>query len=242
MTEIAPGVYAMGQREGGYVHAFLLKSDDGLTLIDTLYDTDARLILGQIKRMKRKAQDLKRILLTHGHRSHLGGAAALKDLTGAEVYCHPSEQDIVEGKRTAQPVPFSPMRPTRVYWPVYHLQLGAALGLGKHPSCKVDKLLDDGQRLEGGGKIGDIQVVHTPGHSPGHCAFYLPEHKVLFAGDAIVTYPAFAPGWPAFTLNPRQHLESLNKLAEIDVEVLAVGHGEPIGGTKRRMLSLIGKR
>lgn len=242
MTEISPGVYAMGQREGGYVHAFLLESDDGLTLIDTLYDTDAGLILGQMKCMRRKAQDLKRILLTHGHRSHLGGLATLKDLTGAKVYCHPSEKDIVEGKRTAQPVPISPMRPIRVYWPVYHLQLGAALGLGKHPPCKVDEPLGDRQRLEGGEQIGDIEVVHTPGHSPGHCAFYLSKHKVLFAGDAIVSYPVFAPGWPAFTLNPRQHLESLNKLAELDVEVVCVGHGEPIVGTKRRMLSLIGGR
>ena len=45
-----------------------------------------------MKRLKRRAADLKRILLTHGHRSHLGGLAALKDLTGAEVLCHAAEK------------------------------------------------------------------------------------------------------------------------------------------------------
>jgi glyoxylase-like metal-dependent hydrolase (beta-lactamase superfamily II) len=223
------------------VHAFLLEDDDGLILIDTLFDTDAGLILDQMKRMKRKAEHLKCILLTHAHRSHLGGLAALKDLSDAKVYCHPLEKDIVEGKRTAQPVPILPMRPVRDYWPVYHLQLGAALGLGKHPPCKVDDSLGDRQRLEGGKKLGPIEVIHTPGHSPGHCAFYLQEHLVLFAGDAIATYPVFAPGWPAFTLNPEQHRESLNKIAELDVELVAVGHGESIGGAKARMRSLIGE-
>jgi glyoxylase-like metal-dependent hydrolase (beta-lactamase superfamily II) len=239
VTEIVPGVYSIGQRKGGHVHAFLLEDDDGLTLIDTLYDTDARLILDLMKRMKRKAEYLKRILLTHAHRSHLGGLATLKDLSGAKVHCHSLEKDIVEGKRTAQPVPILPMRPVRDYWPVYHLQLGAALGLGKHPPCKVDNLLEDRQRLEGGGRLGDIEVIHTPGHSPGHCAFYLPKHKVLFAGDAIATYPVFAPGWPAFTLNPEQHRKSLNKMAELDAEVVAVGHGEHIGGANTYMRSLV---
>lgn len=239
MTEIAPGIYSIGQREGGHVHAFLLEDDDGLILIDTLFDTDARLILEQMKRMKHKAEDLRFILLTHAHRSHLGGLATLKDLSGATVCCHPLEKDIVEGKRTAQPVSFLPMRPVRDYWPVYHLQLGAALGLGKHPSCKVDDVFEDRQRFEGGERLGVIEVVHTPGHSPGHCAFYLPEHKVLFAGDAIATYPVFAPGWPAFTLNPEQQRESLKKMSELDAEVVAVGHGEAIGGAKAYMRSLV---
>ena len=49
--ETAPGVYGMGQREGGRVHAFLLDDGTGLTVVDTLYETDARLDLDRIRRV-----------------------------------------------------------------------------------------------------------------------------------------------------------------------------------------------
>ena len=73
MTQIAPGVYSMKQKKGGHVHAFLLDNGTDLTLIDTLFDTDARQILERIESIGRTVEDLKRIVMTHGHRSHLGG-------------------------------------------------------------------------------------------------------------------------------------------------------------------------
>src|SRR5262249_59703647 len=48
----------------------------------------------------------------------------------------------------------------------------------------------------------------------------------LFAGDAIATWPALGPGWPAFNLNPQQHKASLSRMARLDAHVVAVGHGE----------------
>jgi glyoxylase-like metal-dependent hydrolase (beta-lactamase superfamily II) len=110
------------------------------------------------------------------------------------------------------------MRPLRTYWRVYYLQFGAALGRGKHPPYPVDATLEDGDT------VGPVRVLHTP----VHLAFWWPERKVLIAGDAIATYPLFAPGWPVFTLNSTQHRASLKRMAELDPEVLAVGHGDPI--------------
>jgi glyoxylase-like metal-dependent hydrolase (beta-lactamase superfamily II) len=235
--EIAPGVYSMKQRKGGHVHAFLFDDGTDLTLIDTLFDTDARQILDRIRSIGRTVEDLKHIVLTHGHRSHLGGLAALKRLSGATVYSHEWEADIIAGERTAQPVTPVPMRPVTAYWRVYYLQLGAALGRGKHPPCTVDHTLEDGDT------VGSLRVLHTPGHTPGHLAFWWPEQRVLFAGDAIATYPVFAAGWPAFTLNPTQHRASTDRMAELDAEVVAIGHGEPItAGAAERVRSLVGSQ
>jgi len=232
--EIAPGVYSMDQSKGGHVHAFLLDDGTGLTLIDTLFDTDAGRVIDRIGRIDRSVEDLEHIVLTHAHRSHLGGLATLKRLSGATVYSHAWEADIVAGERTAQPVTPIPMRPLSTYWRVYYLQLGAALGRGKHPPCPVDAMLDDGDT------VGPITVLQTPGHTPGHLAFWWPDRKVLFAGDAVATYPVFGPGWPAFTLNPTQHRVSLHRMAELDMDVLAVGHGDPItAGAAERMRSLV---
>ncbi len=222
--EIAPGIHSLAQRKGGRVHAFLLDGGAGLTLIDTLYDTDASGVLAALQRLGRPPTDLTQIVLTHGHRSHLGGLATLKRLSGATVYAHEWEADIIAGQRKAQAVGFRPPRPFGVWWPTYHLQLGLSLGFGAHPPCPVDRPLADGDR------IGPVQVLHTPGHSPGHLAFWWPERRALFAGDALATWPTLAPGWPAFNLNPTQHRASLGHLADLDAEILAFGHGEPIVG------------
>jgi glyoxylase-like metal-dependent hydrolase (beta-lactamase superfamily II) len=220
--EIAPGVYSLGQRMGGHVHAFLLDDGNGLTILDTLYDTDAHRVLEAIKALNRPITDLKNIVLTHAHRSHLGGLAVLKKQSGGTVYAHTWEADIIAGQREAQrvsPLPRSPLR-------VYPLQLGLALGFGKHPPCPVDRPLKDGDH------VGPLDVLHVPGHTPGSLAFYWPDRKTLFAGDIIATWPRFEPGWKGFTLNFKQSRDSLGKLTEVSAaEILAVGHGEPVVGT-----------
>ena len=220
--EIAPGVHSIGQEKGGQVHCFLLDDGRALTLIDTLWDADGHRILDEIKRLGRDATDIAHIVLTHAHRSHLGGLATLRQKSRALVCCHAWEADIVQGERRAQPVPILPMRPLRVYYRVYHLQLGAALGIGRHQPCPVDRALDDGD------EVGPIQVVHAPGHTPGHLAFYWPQRRIVFAGDAVVTYPIVSAGWPAFVLNRKQAHASLSRMAQLEPEVVAVGHGDAI--------------
>ena len=216
--EAAPGIYSMGQSQGGNVHAFLLDDGNGLTLIDTLFDVDAHRILAQVQALGKTAQDIKHIVLTHAHRSHLGGVARLKELTGAPVYAHEWEADIISGDRRAQPVSILPYPPYRVY----PLQIGLNLDIAKHVPIQVDHFVHEGDR------IGPIQVLFAPGHSPGHLAFYWSERRALIAGDAVCTWPTFMLGWKGFMLNEKQHQVSLRRLAELDAEVMCVGHGEPL--------------
>ena len=99
MIELAPGIHSLGHAKGGHVHAFLIDTGGELTLVDTLFESDARLVLEAIRTLGRSVSDLRRIALTHGHRSHLGGLAALKRASNATVYAHAWEADIVSGDR-----------------------------------------------------------------------------------------------------------------------------------------------
>jgi glyoxylase-like metal-dependent hydrolase (beta-lactamase superfamily II) len=112
-----------------------------------------------------------------------------------------------------------PAKPYKAYIP---FQLGLALGLGDHTPCPVDEALEDGH------EAGGLTVLHTPGHTPGHLAFWSETHKVLLSGDAIVTWPELAPGWDSFTLNERQRRQSLERMAALAPNAVGVGHGDPI--------------
>ena len=217
--QIAPGIFSMRQDEGGHVHAFLLEDGQGFTLIDTLYDDDGKVVLAELQQLGKSPTQIKTIILTHAHKSHIGGVAALKKASGATVCSHAWEVDIVAGRREATRVSPIPKKPLQVY----KLQLGLALGLGKHVPCEVDRTLKAGDHL------GPLQVVETPGHTPGSLSFWWDAKKALFAGDVIATWPELAPGWPGLTLDNAQNIRSAQQFRDFSkAEVLGVGHGEPI--------------
>ena len=217
--EIAPGIHSLSQDKGGHVHAYLLDDGQGLTLIDTLYDDDAHVVLAGIARIGRTPADVKHIILSHAHKSHLGGLAALKRASNAEVSSHAWEVDIIAGRRKAARVSALPRKP----FAVLHLQLGLAVGLGAHKPCEVDR------RLRKGDRVGPLEVMESPGHTPGSLSFWWPERRALFAGDVIATWPEFAPGWPGLTLDNEQNLRAAHAFTDFgNAEILGVGHGEPL--------------
>jgi glyoxylase-like metal-dependent hydrolase (beta-lactamase superfamily II) len=218
VKELGAGVYSLGHKKGGRVHAFLVDQGGELSLVDTLFESDARLVLDAIRAIGRQPSDLKRIAITHGHRSHLGGLARLKQESGATVHAHAWEADIVAGDRAAQAVSILPRQSPRLL----PFQLGLWLGRPKHVPCAVDEELRDGDAF------GPFQVVHAGGHSPGHLAFWWPERRFLVAGDAVATWPELCPGWHAFNLDKRKHHATLQRLAALEAATLGVGHGEPV--------------
>ena len=82
--------------------------------------------------------------------------------------------------------------------------------------------------MSDGATIGPLEVLHLPGHSPGHLGFHWAERGLVIAGDAIATWPRFEAGWPAFNLNIEQHRESIRRLASLDASIVGVGHGDPV--------------
>ena len=217
--KLTEGIHYVSQSMGGHVHAFLLDDGKGLTLIDALYDNDAGLLLEEIKQMGRQPSDLKNIILTHAHRSHIGGVAALKKLSNATVYSHEWEAGIIDGSRKATKVTLFPKPPLAAYY----MQLGLALGFDGHVPCRVDQSLKDGDH------VGPLTIVSTPGHTPGCLSFSWPEKKALFVGDVIVTWPRVEAGWAGLTLDMKQNVQSVGKLSDFgSVEIVGVGHGEPV--------------
>jgi glyoxylase-like metal-dependent hydrolase (beta-lactamase superfamily II) len=147
-----------------------------------------------------------------------GGMAALVRGSGARLYGHEWEADIICGDRRAQAVSIWPRQSLRLI----PFQLGLWLGRPKHVPCPVDDLLKDGDAF------GPLEVLYAPGHSPGHLAFWWPERRFLIAGDGVATWPELCPGWHSFNLNRPQHHATLQRLAALDAAIVGVGHGDPI--------------
>ncbi len=223
-------IHPLTDGTAGRVHAYLLEEDDGLTLVDALSGADGAVILAALGRIGRAPGDLKRILLTHAHRSHVCGAARLRELSGAAIHASPFEASVMAGERPSAPIGFRPRRPLRVY----HLQAGLTLGyyverawrrvaLFANPPFEVDREIRDGDT------IGALQVVHTPGHTDGSVSFYWPSERALFTGDVLVTWPRLEAGWRGLTTDPERNRRSLSELATVgDVEWIGTGHGPPL--------------
>ncbi len=164
MRQIAPGLhYFTGLMVG---RVYLIEDSDGLTVVDTSLSFAPNRIVAQLEAVGRKAGDVKRILITHAHPDHVGGLPRLKALSGAQVIASELEKPVIEGK-----IPI-PRRPGSLRPPSTTLK-----------PTPVDRVVKDGDVLPEA--MGGLRVVFTPGHAPGHLAFWQPAQRILFCGDAI---------------------------------------------------------
>ena len=227
-------IHPITDHTAGEVHAYLLEMDDGVTLIDTLSDDGGATVAATIEAgLRRPLSDLKRIVLTHSHRSHIRGAARLRALTKARVYANPFEAATIAGERPCAPVTFRPHRPRQALKLQYGLNVGVyaeRLGVPRRmldpfnaPACEVDQEVVDGD------SIGELQVVLTPRHTDGSTSFYWPAERALFLGDVLVTWPRVEIGWRGLTVDNARNRRSLGELATVgDVEFVGTGHGKPL--------------
>jgi glyoxylase-like metal-dependent hydrolase (beta-lactamase superfamily II) len=190
-----------------FVNAFLVREDDGLTLVDTTVGGKAADDL--IRAAEEGGAAIKRIALTHGHGDHVGGLDALRERLGDSVQVLMPELDarihagekVVEGK-----LPGS--------WP------------------KIETAPD--ARLNAGDRVGSLEVVACPGHSPGHVAFLDTRDRTLIGGDVFTSYGKVQvtnhfywrfPFAAMATWDKSKDADAARTLRALEPAVLVVGHG-----------------
>jgi glyoxylase-like metal-dependent hydrolase (beta-lactamase superfamily II) len=169
---------------------------------------------------------LRRILVTHGHVDHIGGLADLVAHTGAEVAAHPLERRAIEAWDERAILGTHALR--RFFRhaglpPEREDELLDAFGFrpGRVRGVAVDRLLEDGMQLDG------IEVVHTPGHSPGHVCFR--SGDALLCGDHILAKTVSQQWIESITPGTglAHYFESLDRVARLDGIGAAFGGHEP---------------
>jgi glyoxylase-like metal-dependent hydrolase (beta-lactamase superfamily II) len=221
MQQVLPNVYTFTGLLMGRV--YLLRDDDGLTLVDTSMGGAGGKILAQLKEAGHQPGDVKRILITHAHPDHVGSLPVVQQATGAEVWCHALEQPVIEGK-----IPM-PRRESRI-----------PMSATTFKPAPVHRTLDDGEVLP---ILGSLHVLATPGHAPGHISFWQPERSILIVGDVIfyffnrMTLPL-----GLFTVDMDENKRSVQKVVALKPETLLFGHGQPIVGGARTHLAAFTQR
>jgi glyoxylase-like metal-dependent hydrolase (beta-lactamase superfamily II) len=171
----------------------------------------------------RSLTDLARVICTHGHPDHAGGARELAAM-GIEVLIHPADAEAMRtGWRTAL------RRPSRG-------RVFAAMT----PELPEFTPIQDGDVLP---VLGGLEVVHTPGHTPGSVCLYGARDRVLFVGDVLqrrfgrVSHASalYSDDYPAAK-------RALQRLAELDVEVIVFGHYPPLTVDAARTISELAGR
>jgi glyoxylase-like metal-dependent hydrolase (beta-lactamase superfamily II) len=201
---------------------YLVEHGGVLSLVDTgTRGTGAR-VLKAIERLGRTPEDLRQIVISHGHGDHAGDAKALRDVTGARVIVGEADAGIVTGEA---PYPYPRMGMKPIYG-----------HLAKYERFEPDQLVSERTELDGG-----LVVIPTPGHTLGHISVWAPELQAMFTADAVWHLGPVTGSWRPFTQDPELNVESVKLLAsERGVEQLFFGHGPAVrknGAEKLRKLA-----
>jgi glyoxylase-like metal-dependent hydrolase (beta-lactamase superfamily II) len=203
----------------GMINCFLVREADGFILVDTGLRGSAGAILRAATRL---GASIRRIVLTHAHIDHIGSLDSL-------IAALPSTE-LAIGQREA-----------RLLAKDLSLDAGEK---GKALFGFTGAMARPGRLLVEGHRVGSLQTVASPGHTPGHMAYLDVRDNSLIAGDAFTTQTGlvvagvFKPLFPfpaLFSWNAVLSARSAAKLRALNPSVLAVGHGPTIASPAREM-------
>jgi glyoxylase-like metal-dependent hydrolase (beta-lactamase superfamily II) len=201
-------------------NCFLVCEEDGsATLIDTGLPGSASSIL---KRARKLGTPIRRILLTHAHQDHVGSLDALcTQLSGVEIFIGASEAPLLAGDCSSYGCP-----------------------PGKRAFGFIKTRTGPSHLLQDGEMVGALQTVFSPGHTPGHVAFFDTRDGTLLAGDSFTTQMGVVaagvfkvyfplPRW--FSWNLPAAAASARKLCDLRPTRLAAGHGRTLEDPREAM-------
>ncbi len=193
----------------GMVNAFLVREEDGLTLIDTAIKGSAKKILAAAADL---GEPIVRIALTHAHGDHIGSLDELRAaLPDAEVLISSRDAILLTGDKTLQEGETGKIK-------------------GGFPGAKTKPT----RTIEGGERVGSLEVIATPGHTPGHLAYLDARDRTLYCGDVFSTLFGVYTSAQANPLFPLPYFATWSKEIELESAIelrthepsaLAPGHG-----------------
>jgi hydroxyacylglutathione hydrolase len=213
MREVAADVWQIPLAPRDAVNAYLL----GDTLIDA-----GTAGMGKKLPSRLSGRTVGAHAITHAHMDHVGGSRAVCDALGLELWAPAGDAEDVQRGR-----------------PVINEDTWAAPILRRSPRWDAPPI---GRRLEEGDEVGGFTVIDTPGHSPGHVAYWRESDRTLVGGDVffnvnlLTTRPGLHEPLRALTVDPTRNRESMRRLAELDPALALFGHGPPLlqAGAKLR--------
>ena len=218
MRNVPPSIHTV---RGIMSCCHLLEDGDASVMIDTGLAGEPWLIRRLVRKLGRKPNSIKAILLTHGHLDHAGNLAWLKEWTGARVLAHKEEVRHVMGT-----YPY----PGITRW-CGRLE-AAGRSLFRYRAGTIDEFITDEQELP---FWGGLRVVHLPGHSVGHCGFFSARHNLLFSGDMFASY-FFNVHKPPAILNsvPELFPASVDKIRRLAPRWIVPNHYDFLDGELHR--------
>jgi glyoxylase-like metal-dependent hydrolase (beta-lactamase superfamily II) len=210
--EIIAGIHKIEGVRGA--NCYLVALGTELLLIDTGMPGNGNKIINYVKGLGKNASDIKYVFLTHADIDHIGSAAKIKQMTGAQLVIHVNDAPILAGKSRMKTIK-GPLG----------LIMKLILGFMRFHPVEPDVVVKEDTDIAG------FKVIHTPGHTNGSISLYQPG-KVIFVGDALKSDSRGNLNFPSRLLSADvvKATVSIMAIAELEFDCLLPGHGAPVKG------------